>query len=688
VSTPPSPAALAPIRVPAGTTAQQALKDAGVPLKGPDGAVVVRDLATGDLKDLAWAPEDDADVEPVPAASTDGRAVIRHSTAHVLAQAVQDLFPGTRLGIGPPVENGFYYDFDPERPFTPEDLTALEKRMQEIVRAGQHFARREISDDDAKAELASEPYKLELIGLKSTAGEAAEGADVEVGSGGLTMYDNLDARTGDRVWTDLCRGPHLPRTNAIPAFSLTRSAAAYWRGSEKNPQLQRIYGTAWESKDAHKAYLEHLAEAERRDHRRLGAELDLFSFPDEIGSGLVVFHPKGGVIKREMEDYVRRRHLEEGFQYVGTPHISKGGLFETSGHLPYYEDTMFPAMELENSKYYLKAMNCPMHNLIFRSRGRSYRELPLRFFEFGSVYRYEKSGVVHGLTRVRGLTQDDSHSYVTAEQAPGEVRHLLAFVLGLLRDFGLDDYYLELSTRGDDPEKQAKFIGSAEEWEVATAVLEEAARETGLELVPDPGGAAYYGPKISVQARDAIGRTWQMSTIQYDFNQPARFGLEYTSADGGREQPVMIHSAKFGSIERFFGVLTEHYAGAFPAWLSPVQVIAIPVTDEQVPYLEDVALRLREKGIRVEVDDSDDRMQKKIRTASKQKVPFVLIAGATDAEAGAVSFRYRDGSQRNGVPVADAVEQVAAWIAARHNVDPSAEGEPGSPAAGTRMAAG
>jgi threonyl-tRNA synthetase len=678
VSTPPSPTAVAPLRVPAGTTAMQALKDAGVPLKGPDGAVVVRDVASGDLKDLNWAPDADAEVEPVPAASADGRSVIRHSAAHVLAQAVQELFPGTRLGIGPPVENGFYYDFDPERPFTPEDLTALEKKMQEIVRAGQNFARREISDADAKDELAHEPYKLELIGLKSTIGspanpEAAEGADVEVGSGGLTMYDNLDARTGDRVWTDLCRGPHLPRTSTIPAFSLTRSAAAYWRGSEKNPQLQRIYGTAWESKDAHKAYLEQLAEAERRDHRRLGAELDLFSFPDEIGSGLVVFHPKGGVVKREMEDYVRARHIEEGFDYVGSPHIAKRGLFETSGHLPYYADTMFPPMELENSEYYLKAMNCPMHNLIFRSRGRSYRELPLRLFEFGSVYRYEKSGVVHGLTRVRGLTQDDSHSYVTPEQAPGEIRHLLAFVLGLLRDFGLDDYYLELSTRGDDPEKAAKFIGSAEQWDVATAVLEEAARETGLELVPDPGGAAFYGPKISVQARDAIGRTWQMSTIQYDFNQPAGFGLEYTSADGGREQPVMIHSAKFGSIERFFGVLTEHYAGAFPAWLAPVQVVGIPITDEQVTYLADVALKLKQRGIRVEIDDSDDRMQKKIRTASKQKIPFVLIAGATDAEAGAVSFRYRDGSQRNGVPVDAAVEQIAAWVAARHNADPTAE---------------
>jgi threonyl-tRNA synthetase len=680
VSTPPSPTAAAPIRVPAGTTAVQALKESGVPLKGPDGAVVVRELASGELKDLAWAPDADAEVEPVVAASPEGRAVIRHSTAHVLAQAVQDLFPGTRLGIGPPVENGFYYDFDPERPFTPEDLQALEKRMTEIVRAGQHFSRREISDDEARSELAHEPYKLELIGLKGGAGDAAEGADVEVGGAQLTMYDNLDARTGDRVWTDLCRGPHLPRTSGIPAFSLTRSAAAYWRGNEKNPQLQRVYGTAWESKDAHKAYLEQLAEAERRDHRRLGTELDLFSFPDEIGSGLAVFHPKGGIIRRELEDYSRRRHEEAGYAFVNTPHITKGHLFETSGHLEWYAEGMYPPMQLDEERdaeghlrrqgqdYYLKPMNCPMHNLVYRSRGRSYRELPLRLFEFGTVYRYEKSGVVHGLTRARGFTQDDAHIYCTPEQMPGELRSLLDFVLNLLADYGLSDFYLELSTR--NPEKS---VGTDESWEVATEALRKAAVDSGLELVPDPGGAAFYGPKISVQARDAIGRTWQMSTIQVDFNQPERFDLEYTAADGSRQQPVMLHRALFGSIERFFGVLTEHYAGAFPAWLAPVQVVGIPITDEQVPYLADVALRLREKGIRVEIDDSDDRMQKKIRTASKQKVPFVLIAGATDAEAGAVSFRYRDGSQRNGVPIADAVEQIAGWVAARHNADPSAE---------------
>jgi threonyl-tRNA synthetase len=680
VSAAPTLAATAPIRVPAGTTAQDALKAAGTPLKGPDGAVVVRDLATGDLRDLAWTPDADAEVEPVPAASPEGRAVIRHSTAHVLAQAVQDLFPGTRLGIGPPVENGFYYDFAPERPFTPEDLQALEKRMQEIVKAGQYFSRREISDADAKEELASEPFKLELIGLKGGAGEAAEGADVEVGGAQLTMYDNRDARTGDLVWTDLCRGPHLPRTSNIPAFSLTRSAAAYWRGSERNPQLQRIYGTAWESRDAHKAYLEQVAEAERRDHRRLGAELDLFSFPDEVGSGLAVFHPKGGVIRRELEDYSRRRHEEAGYSFVNTPHITKGQLFETSGHLAWYAEGMYPPMHLDEERdaeghvrrqgqdYYLKPMNCPMHNLVFRSRGRSYKELPLRLFEFGTVYRYEKSGVVHGLTRARGFTQDDAHIYCTPEQMQGEIRSLLQFVLDLLSDYGLEDFYLELSTR--DPEKS---IGSDEDWERATDALREAAEASGLDLVLDPGGAAFYAPKISVQARDAIGRTWQMSTIQVDLMLPERFDLEYTAADGTRQRPVMIHRALFGSIERFFGVLTEHYAGAFPAWLAPVQVTGIPVTDEQIGHLRDVALQLRARGIRVEVDDSDDRMQKKIRTASKQKVPFVLIAGATDAEAGAVSFRFRDGSQHNGVPVERAVAAVTEWVASRANSDPTAE---------------
>jgi threonyl-tRNA synthetase len=655
------------VRVAAGTTALDALREAGVELTGPYGAVVVR-AGDGSLKDLAWSPEQDEDVEPVPAKSPDGLAVMRHSAAHAMAQAVQDLFPGTLLGIGPPIEDGFYYDFLPDRPFTPDDLSAIEKKMLEIIKSGQRFERRPISDDEARAELKDERFKLELIGLKSSAaGEEA----TEVGAGGLTMYDNVDAKSGERVWTDLCRGPHLPTTRRIPAVKLMRSAAAYWRGSEKNPQLQRIYGTAWATKDDLKAYQHRLAEAARRDHRRLGAELDLFSFPDEIGSGLPVFHPKGGIIKREMEDYVRRRHIEEGFEYVGTPHISKEGLFYTSGHLPYYAEGMFPPLDVDGSEYRLKAMNCPMHNLIYRSRGRSYRELPLRLFEFGSVYRYEMSGVVHGLTRVRGMTQDDSHSYVTPEQAPDEIKHLLDFCLGLFRDFGLDDYYLELSTRDDS--KPDKFIGSDDEWAVATEVLRSVAVDSGLELVADPGGAAYYGPKISVQARDAIGRTWQMSTIQYDFNQPRGFELEYQAADGTRQQPVMIHSAKFGSIERFIGVLTEHYAGAFPVWLSPVQAVGIPVTDEQVGYLYKVGVKLRAHGIRFEVDESDDRMQKKIRTAQHQKTPFMLIAGATDAEASAVSFRYRDGSQRNGIPIDQAVAEIADTIARRVNTSPTAE---------------
>jgi threonyl-tRNA synthetase len=654
------------VRVAAGTSAFDALREGGCELSGPHGAVVVRD-PDGAVHDLEWVPDAEVEVEPVAAQSPDGLAVLRHSAAHAMAQAVQELFPGTLLGIGPPIEDGFYYDFLPSRPFTPDDLAAIEKKMAEIIKSGQRFHRRPVSDEQAQMELAHERFKLELIGLKSSA--TAEEA-TEVGAGGLTMYDNLDAKTGDRVWTDLCRGPHLPSTRRIPAFKLMRSAAAYWRGSEKNPQLQRIYGTAWATKDDLKAYLTRLEEAAKRDHRKLGIELDLFSFPDELGSGLAVFHPKGGILRRELEGYVRQRHIDEGFSFVNTPHISKDGLFHTSGHLPYFADTMFPPMELESSEYRLKAMNCPMHNLIYRSRGRSYRELPLRLFEFGGVYRFEKSGVVHGLTRVRGMTQDDSHSYCTPEQAPDEIRMLLQFILGLLRDFGLDDFYLELSTRDDAKEK---FIGTEEQWAMATKVLEDTAIASGLELVADPGGAAYYGPKISVQARDAIGRTWQLATVQYDFNQPARFELEYQGADGERHQPVMIHSAKFGSIERFIGVLTEHYAAAFPAWLAPVQVVGIPITDEQVSYLDGVAAQLRQRGIRVEVDSSDDRMQKKIRSAQQQKVPFMLIAGATDAEAGAVSFLYRDGSQRNGIPVAQALDEIADLVARRVNTSPSAE---------------
>jgi threonyl-tRNA synthetase len=639
---------------------------AGDLYEGDRDVVVAR--VNGQLRDLAWVLADGDVVEPVTADSPEGRAVIRHSTAHVMAQAVQQAFPDAKLGIGPPVENGFYYDFQVDRAFTPDDLKSIESRMRDIVKQGQRFVRREVTDADARAELADEPFKLELIGIKGSIANQGAGADdeasTEVGAGVLTIYDNVDAKTGELRWKDLCRGPHVPTTRNIPAFKLMRNAGAYWRGSERNPQLQRIYGTAWESRAAQDDYLKMLEEAERRDHRKLGAELDLFSFPEEIGSGLPVFHPKGGIIRRELEEYSRVRHEQAGYSFVNTPHISKGQLFETSGHLPYYADTMYPPMELEGSEYYLKAMNCPMHNLIFRARGRSYRELPLRFFEFGTVYRYEKSGVVHGLTRVRGLTQDDSHIYCTREQMKDELRFLLTFVLDLLRDYGLDDFFLELSTRGESE----KFIGSDEEWASATNTLREVAEESGLDLVPDPGGAAFYGPKISVQARDAIGRSWQLSTIQLDFNQPKRFGLEYTAADGTRQEPIMIHRALFGSIERFLGVLIEHYAGAMPPWLAPVQVVGIPIGDAHVPYLTDVAVQLADRGIRVEVDDSADRMQKKIRNAQKQKIPFMLLAGDDDVAAGAVSFRYRSGAQKNGVPVAEAIDEIVKAVESRVQV--------------------
>ena len=653
----------------AGSERSVAERTTAADLFGEDRAIVVARV-NGELRDLAHPLADGDVIEPVRIDEPDGLQVLRHSCAHVLAQAVQQVNPDAKLGIGPPIRDGFYYDFDVASPFTPDDLKELEKVMQRIINEGQTFVRREVSDEAALAELAHEPFKCELIGLKGGSDgdveDAAEGAGVEVGGAQLTIYDNL-RRDGSRAWGDLCRGPHIPSTKLLGnAFKVMRSSAAYWRGDQANQQLQRVYGTAWPTKDDLTAYLHRLAEAEKRDHRKLGVELDLFSFPDEIGSGLPVFHPKGGVLKREMEDYVRRRHIEEGFLYVGTPHITKEGLFHTSGHLPYYADTMFPPIAMEGSDYYLKAMNCPMHNLIYRSRGRSYRDLPMRLFEFGHVYRYEKSGVMHGLTRVRGFAQDDSHSYVTKEQAGAEIKHLLNFVLGLLRDFGLDDFYLELSTRDD--KKKDKFVGSDEDWAEATRVLDEACRETGLDLVPDPGGAAFYGPKVSVQATDAIGRTWQLSTIQYDFNQPAGFGLEYQAADGSRQQPVMIHSAKFGSIERFIGVLTEHYAGAFPVWLSPVQVLGVPVAEEYAGYLQGVLDRLAAQGVRVELDDSDDRFPKKIRNASKSKVPYVLIAGEDDRAAGAVSFRFRDGSQRNGIPQEQAAAEILEAIRTRAQV--------------------
>lgn len=625
------------------------------------------------LVDLTHELADGDTVVPVSIHEEDGLNVLRHSAAHVMAQAVQEYRKDAKLGIGPYITDGFYFDFDVEEPFTPEDLKKIEKNMVKIIKSGQTFRRRVVTQAEAEAEMANEPYKLELLTLSQGPGsgaDAAEGASVEVGAGEITIYDNVD-RKGETVWKDLCRGPHLPNTKLIAnGYALMRSGGAYWRGSEKNPMLQRIYGTAWPTKEELVAYKDRIAEAERRDHRRLGEELDLFSFPKTIGPGLPVFHPKGGIILREMENYVRTRHIEEGFNYVKTPHISKEDLFYTSGHLPYYADGMFPAMEDEGQAYRLKAMNCPMHNEIFRSRGRSYRELPLRFFEFGTVYRDEKSGVLQGLTRVRMITQDDSHSYVTKEQAPAEVKHLLNFMLSLLEDFGMKDFYLELSTRDTEGDKKDKFIGTDEQWEEATAVLEQVAKETGLELVADPGGAAFYGPKISVQAKDAIGRTWQMSTVQYDFNQPQRFGLEYQAADGTRQEPVMIHSAKFGSLERFFGVLTEHYAGAFPAWLAPVQVVGIPVAEAFNDYMGEIEAKLKAAGVRVEVDYGTDRFPKKIRTASKEKVPFILIAGGEDAENGAVSFRFRDGSQENGVPVDEAVARIVAHIQGRVNEDP------------------
>ncbi|MGK5739666.1 threonine--tRNA ligase [Micromonospora sp. URMC 103] len=669
MSAPRTPAVADPVVVAAGTTAADAVAAAELPLTGPKAIVVVRDRE-GALHDLDWRPAADTEVEPVAIDSPDGLNVLRHSTAHVLAQAVQDVFPEAKLGIGPPIENGFYYDFAVDKPFQPDDLAKLEKRMQEIIKSGQRFRRRRFGSlDEARAELAAEPFKLELIDVK---GEGLDSSEVmEVGGGELTIYDNLAANEEKVCWSDLCRGPHLPNTRLIGAFKLMRSAAAYWRGSEKNPQLQRVYGTAWPTRDELKAYLKLLEEAARRDHRKLGVDLDLFSFPDEIGSGLAVFHPKGGIIRREMENYSRRRHEDAGYEFVNTPHITKGHLFETSGHLPYYADTMFPPMQLEGAEYFLKPMNCPMHNLVFKARGRSYRELPLRLFEFGTVYRYEKSGVVHGLTRVRGLTMDDSHIYCTREQMAGELVTLLTFVLDLLRDYGLDDFYLELSTRDDSP----KFIGADEDWAEATEALRSAAEQSGLELVPDPGGAAFYGPKISVQAKDAIGRTWQMSTIQVDFNQPARFGLEYQAADGTRQRPVMIHRALFGSIERFFGVLTEHYAGAFPAWLAPVQVVGIPIREDHTDYLHGFVAALRAEGIRAQVDAGDDRMQKKIRTAQQQKIPFMVIAGDDDVAAGTVSFRYRDGSQRNGVPIPEAVAHVLDVVGSRTNSGPSAAAE-------------
>lgn len=655
----------------AGENQEVAATCTGLDLWGKDRAIVAMNV-NGQPWDLARTLPAGATIDPITAASDAGLEIIRHSATHVLAQAVQQIYPDANLGVGPYITDGFYYDFGNIDPVTPELLKDLEKRMKKIVKSGQRFVRREVSDEEAKTELADQPYKLELIESKGHGSDQAEGASVEVGAGTLTIYDNVD-RSGQCAWKDLCRGPHVPNTRYIGnGFALMKSSAAYWKGDQANDHLQRIYGTAWASKEDLIAYKTRLEEAERRDHRKLGRELDLFSFPDEIGSGLPVFHPKGAVIRNEMEEYSRKRHIESGYSFVYSPHITKADLFKTSGHLDWYADGMYPPMHLDEERdqagnitkqgqdYYLKPMNCPMHNLIFASKGRSYRELPLRLFEFGTVYRYEKSGVVHGLTRARGFTQDDSHIYCTREQMRDELASLLTFVLDLLKDFGLEDFYLELSTKNP-----AKFVGDDDTWEEATRTLEEVATASGLKLVPDPGGAAFYGPKISVQAKDAIGRTWQMSTIQLDFNLPERFDLTYTAADGSRQRPVMIHRALFGSIERFFGVLLEHYAGAFPAWLSPVQVRCVPVAEAFNDYLFEVADQLRKQGVRVELDTSDDRFGKKIRNASKDKIPFTLIAGGEDAEAGAVSFRYRDGSQENGVPIEQAIAKIVSAIAER-----------------------
>ena len=637
---------------------------------------VIAQRVNGELRDLAHLVASGDVVEAVSIESADGLSILRHSTAHVLAQAVQKINPDARLGIGPPIVDGFYYDFDVAEPFTPELLKTLEKEMERIIRSGQRFVRRVVSDSEAAKELDLEPNKLELISLKSSE-NLAEGA-AEVGVGELSIYDNIDPQSGEVVWKDLCRGPHLPNTRMIGSgFSLTRLAAAYWRGNESNKQLQRIYGTAWPSKEELKAHLERLEEAAKRDHRRLGAELDLFSFPEEIGSGLAVFHPKGGIIRRVMEDYSRTQHEAAGYEFVYSPHITKSNLFETSGHLAWYAEGMFPPMKLDEEvdadgvvrrvgqDYYLKPMNCPFHILIYKSQARSYRDLPLRMFEFGSVYRYEKSGVIHGLTRVRGMTQDDAHLFVTQENMESELTSVLNFVLNLLRDYGLTDFYLELSTR--DPQNE-KFVGDDAIWEAATATLAKVAADSGLELVPDPGGAAFYGPKISIQARDAIGRTWQMSTIQLDFNLPERFDIEYTASDGTKKRPVMIHRALFGSIERFFAVLTEHYAGHFPPWLAPVQVVGIPVADDFAPYLAEIIDQLKARGVRASIDLSDERMQKKIRNHTKDKVPFQLIAGGEDKDAGSVSFRYRDGSQVNGVKIEEAIKLIVDAIANKEQV--------------------
>ena len=626
-------------------------------------AKVAEGGAAADWYDLSRPIEHDATVAIVTPDSADGREVLRHSTAHVMAQAVADLFPGAKYAIGPAIVDGFYYDFElPDGAhFSDDDLERIEARMREIVKADEPFVREELSRERAIATFAEQPYKIEII-ERVAPEDSAEIGDGKV----ISVYRNPrgdDPRYSGDEFVDLCRGPHVPSTKRLGAFKLTKVAGAYWRGDEKRPMLQRIYGTAWESKAALEEHLHRLEEAEKRDHRKLGAELDLFSFPEEIGSGLAVFHPKGGTIRRVMEDYSRQRHEEAGYEFVNSPHITKSNLFEISGHLDWFADGMYPPMELDGgTEYYLKPMNCPFHILIYRSRMRSYRELPLRLFEFGTVYRYEKSGVVHGLTRVRGMTQDDAHIFCTREQVVPELTRALEFVLGVLRDYGLDDFYLELSTK-----PEGKGVGTDAEWDEAIEALRTVGVSAELELVMDEGGGAFYGPKISVQARDAIGRTWQMSTIQLDFQLPQRFELEYVGADNERHRPIMIHRALFGTIERFFAILTEHYAGAFPAWLAPVQATVLPVADRHDDYACALVDRLKGDGLRAELIDAHaDSLGARIRRAKMEKVPYVLVVGDDDVEHGTVGVNRRgsDAPER-GVTVDDFVARLADEVATR-----------------------
>ena len=594
----------------------------------------------GEPWDLTRPLPGDGSIEIVTDTTEAGRHVIRHSAAHVLAQAVLDLFPGASFAIGPPIEDGFYYDFDVAEPFTPEDLDRIEARMAEIVAQDQPFERGELSIEDALAHFADQPFKREII----------EGVDEAEGAtdAGVSVYSNLE-------FVDLCRGPHLPSTGRIPAVKLMRSAGAYWRGDENNPQLQRIYGTAWESKKELDRYLTRREEAAKRDHRKLGRELDLFSFPPELGSGLAVWHPNGGMLRKLIDDYSNRIHEEFGFLYVRSTHLARSKLWETSGHLDFYTENMYPEMVLdENDGYHVKPMNCPFHVLVYKSNARSYRDLPMRLSELGAVYRYERSGVVHGLMRARGFTQDDSHTFATREQLAEELQRHLDFVLMLLRDFGFDELEADLSTRPED-----KWVGELELWDVATDALRDALETAEVPYQVAEGEGAFYGPKIDVHLRDAIGRRWQMSTIQVDFSLPERFGLEYTSSENAKERPVMIHSAKFGSVERFIGVLIEHYAGALPGWLSPVQATIVPVADRHNEYANEVALQMKGSGLRAIVDESDETVGEKIRRAITQKHASVLVVGDQDVEASTVGLRLRGEDERRGVPVDEMLEQLA-----------------------------